>query len=163
MLRAVLLAVALAAARSSELARGWGESINWQPLEAAQAEARATQRPLMVVIHKSWCGACKALKPLFAASAEVAALAPRFAMVNALDDEEPKAEDFAPDAGYNPRIIFFSPNGTLIRDAVHVGATQYKYFYSDPKDIAVTMSSVADAAATAELDAAPPALDVSDL
>lgn len=79
----------------------------------------------MVVIWKSWCGACKRLKPLFGASEvnfaglwlilckEIAEMSKNFVMINLMDDEEPKDPNFTPDGGYIPRILFFSPDGTL--------------------------------------------------
>ena len=51
---------------------GWGEGINWEAsLESGIVRASAEEKVVMVVISKSWCGACKALKPTFAASKEI--------------------------------------------------------------------------------------------
>lgn len=107
---------------AGDAARGWGDAFAWQPLAAGRAEANATGKPLLLLIWKTWCGACKALRPQFAASAELAALANDFVFVNTADDEEPQGAEFAPDGGYIPRILFLSPAGDVIVDARNAAA-----------------------------------------
>lgn len=68
-------------------------------LETGYDQAKAQNKPLMLVIHKTWCGACKRLKPQFETSKEIAELSEKFIMVNTQDDEEPKGQQFAPDGG----------------------------------------------------------------
>merc|ERR1719201_1730628 len=76
-------------------------------------------KPLMLVIHKSWCGACKKLKSIFAEDQEILDLSAKFVMVNAGDDDEPSEEVYKPDGGYIPRILFFKPDGTFLKDIVN--------------------------------------------
>mgnify|MGYP000492081238 FL=1 len=75
---------------------GWNDNIQWVSVSDATATAEQTGKPIMTVIHKSWCGACKALKPKFAESNEIQELSSQFVMVNAMDDEEPKGAQYRP-------------------------------------------------------------------
>jgi len=124
----------------NELARGWNENINWVKLEEGEKLAQTSKQPMMLVIHKSWCGACKALKPQFALSKQIEELSTNFVMVNTLDDEEPKDPKFAPDGGYIPRILFRDPEGNILSDIFNIqGSDKYKYYYSDPVQIVAAM------------------------
>eukprot|EP00050_Salpingoeca_kvevrii_P010600 m.9328 g.9328 ORF g.9328 m.9328 type:complete len:175 (+) comp2964_c0_seq1:1657-2181(+) len=141
MMRTLVLLAALAAVCSaSSLARGWGDGIEWRSLEAGKAEALASQKPLMVIIHKTWCGACKALKPRVAASEEVAELSRQFVMVNLEDDEEPNDPAFTPDGGYIPRILFLNSAGEVQDDIINTsGNPKYKYYYTSGENVAAGM------------------------
>ena len=158
--RFLVAALLAASALAADLARGWGDDIPWVTLSEGLAQAKAAQKPLMLLIHKSWCGACKALRPKFEASPAIRAEMGSFVMVNALDDEEP-AEAWAKPggAGYIPRVLFLTPQGDVMED-VQSGNEQYKYFYGGPEGIAASMRVAAQRAAAAALEGAeapPPA------
>lgn len=38
---------------------GFGDHIKWYTLDEALVEAKSTKQPVMVIVHKTWCGACK--------------------------------------------------------------------------------------------------------
>ena len=40
---------------------GFGEGYDWRPLNEGLNLAKSQNKPVMLVIHKSWCGACKSL------------------------------------------------------------------------------------------------------
>lgn len=83
---------------------GFGNSYIWAgSLESGLQIATNHKKPMMLIIHKSWCSACKNLKPKFAESSDIQSLSKHFVMVNLVDEEEPHGIAFAPDGNYIPR------------------------------------------------------------
>ncbi|XP_069127296.1 thioredoxin domain-containing protein 12-like [Argopecten irradians] len=130
---------------SNELARGWGDDIAWVKLDDGLIQAKTENKPVMLIIHKSWCGACKSLKPKVQASSAIKEVSKDFVMVNAEDDEEPGDSKFSPDGGYIPRIFFLDSDGNVLNDFYNKdGNSQYKYYYYSADHIVKTMKSVLD-------------------
>lgn len=123
---------------------GWGDNVNWAPsLANALEQAAATQKPIVAIISKSYCGACKALKPLIAASSAFAQVANSdFIAVSLTDDDEPKGAEYAPDGGYIPRVLFLSPEGKVEKSLINAGrkGAQYQFFYTDAESLVQTMN-----------------------
>ncbi|KAI5724894.1 thioredoxin domain-containing protein 12-like [Diaphorina citri] len=125
-----------------DLSRGFGGHINWKSLDAGLQAAKTSGKPLMVLIHKSYCAACHELSPKFAASPEIAELAPKFEMVNISDDEEPQDPKYAPDGDYVPRILYFGPQGEPKSQVFNAKSPQvYRHYYYDVPSIVQAMKS----------------------
>lgn len=122
-----MVAVALVAAGES---RGFNDNIKWlNSLEDGIRLGKESNTPVFVLIAKSWCGACKALKSTFANSAKIAAASADFVMVNLQDDEEPADAAYKPDGGYIPRILFVW-NGVVDATITAEANPKYKFYYS---------------------------------
>ncbi|XP_069681637.1 thioredoxin domain-containing protein 12-like [Periplaneta americana] len=135
--------VTIITANTHNLGRGFGEQYNWFGLEDGLREARNSNKPLMLIIHKTWCGSCKAFKPVFAASKEIKDLSSDFVMVNVQDDEEPKDEQYSPDGGYIPRILFIEPDGNVRKEFYNEdGNPSYKYYYPNAESVVASMKRV---------------------
>jgi protein-disulfide reductase (glutathione) len=144
MVRSLLLALfacaALFASAASVDDRGWGSQIEWVKLDDAKKRAAVENKPIMLLVWKSWCGSCKQLRPKFAADADIAAVSKDLLMVQVADDEEPTDEMFRPDGGYIPRILFMDPQGSVMTDLTNqAGNPSYKYYYPATPEIASSM------------------------
>ncbi|VDM48343.1 unnamed protein product [Toxocara canis] len=131
----------------SPLSHGFGEDIDWVRWEDAVETALEKDKPIFLLIHKSWCHACKALKKTFQQSNARKAfkiLSEYFVMVNTEDDDEPYEEEYRPDGKYIPRLLFLDKNGDLLPEFVNKKAEykNYAYYYSSPADILNSMKDV---------------------
>ena len=116
---------------------GYGEGkIAWRELDEGMAESAKDGKPLMLLVHASWCSRCKALKPEFNGNTELAELSNRFIMVNADQDQVPAVLGYAPDGTYIPRILFISPVTGEVDEALrNPRRDKYRYFYTPTDDL----------------------------
>jgi protein-disulfide reductase (glutathione) len=123
--------------------QGFNTNIAWtDDLEAGLSQAVASGKPAFVLIHKTWCGACKRLKSVFVESKEIEELSKAFVMVNLEDDQEPSDDKWKPDGGYIPRILFVSPKDRSIMNVINEGGNpQYKYYYASADQITASMKA----------------------
>uniref|UniRef100_A0A914I9H9 Thioredoxin domain-containing protein n=1 Tax=Globodera rostochiensis TaxID=31243 RepID=A0A914I9H9_GLORO len=87
---------------------GFGMDIDWVPWPQAVSVALDLNRPIFLLVHKSWCGACQALKKSFSTSSkrkELLELSNKFVMSNTNDEDETEDEEYAPDGRYIPRLF----------------------------------------------------------
>ncbi|KAH9523673.1 Thioredoxin domain-containing protein 12 [Bulinus truncatus] len=124
-------------------AESWGKNIKWVTFKEAQKLAKEQNKPTMVLVTKTWCRACKALRPKFASNQEIEKMSSEFIMVNLEDEDEPRNVDLQPDGTYFPRILFLDSDGYLMKDIYNrEGSSQYRYYYSDSNPIVENMKEV---------------------
>ena len=124
-----------------DISNGWGSEIDWKRPEDAFKIAKELEKPIMFLVHRPSCGACKSLKPVFAESQDIEAKATRFVMSNAVassQDIKDLEVKLSPDGGYVPRILFFNSQGTLM-DEVTADNDKYKHFYHSAEMILEAM------------------------
>lgn len=122
---------------------GYGDQIAWRSLDKGLKEAAALGRPLMLVVHASWCPRCRELKQRFFDPA-LAEASERMIMVNLDQDQSPEALRHGPDGQYIPRILFFDPSGRLDPELQNPGRSAYKYFYTPQDDLVGMMQRALD-------------------
>ncbi|KAJ7357775.1 Thioredoxin domain-containing protein 12 [Desmophyllum pertusum] len=122
------------------LGKGFGDHLDWKTYSEGLKEAQSSHKPVMLIIHKSWCGACKALKPKFAQSKEIEELSKKFVMINVEDEEEPQDTKFQLDGSYIPRIFILDSSGRVQKDIYNKkGNPSYKYYYGSTPGIVDSM------------------------
>lgn len=120
-------------------ANGWGEDIAWRGFDEGMSESAETGRPLMMVVHTTWCTKCKALKKKFRSDMELQELTDDFVMINVDQDENAGALQYAPDGQYIPRIVFLDEAGNVDEKLRNKRSPRYKFFYTPNDDIAEVM------------------------
>lgn len=128
-----------AVSAATDVAKGWGQNIQWVNFKDGMKQSKDTGKPAMVVIHKSWCRACKALKPRFANNKEIEAMSNNFIMINVEDDDEPKSTEFKPDGAYIPRILFLDGEGKVMAHVQNKRSDNFKYYYPETELIVDSM------------------------
>jgi len=134
---------------------GYGEQIAWRGLDEGLTEARSLGRPLMLVVHTSWCPRCRELKPRFSDPALVET-SERFVMVNIDQDEEPQSLRYGPDGQYVPRILFLDAQGQVDATLSNAARNKYKYFYMPQDDLVGLMQQALARTASTASTAPPP-------
>ena len=76
--------ITLSSFASASNGNGWGDDIAWSSYDAAVGG----EKPVMVIVHATWCGACKALKPQFSSSTAIRDLSKSFTMVELESTQE---------------------------------------------------------------------------
>lgn len=123
---------------------GLGDHIEWQTWSRGLSVAKETSKPIMVILHKSWCPACKALKPKFQASRTIGELSSQFVMINAKEGEEPIDEPTLNiDGTYIPRVLFLDSEASVLTNAFNEkGNPQYRYYHMGADSIVQSMKKV---------------------
>uniref|UniRef100_A0AC35TJ42 Thioredoxin domain-containing protein n=1 Tax=Rhabditophanes sp. KR3021 TaxID=114890 RepID=A0AC35TJ42_9BILA len=129
------------------LSRGWSDGAKWVPWDDAIETALEQNKPILLLVHKEYCQACKSLKKLFEqknAQKAFLALSEFFVVTNTEDNEEPEEEEYKPDGSYSPRVLFLDKRGDVMEQFSNQKAEykNYKYYYANPSHIFNTMKDV---------------------
>ena len=139
-----ILIISLIAVSESAESNGLGDDIDWQTWSEGLLMAKDTGKPIMLILHKSWCPACKALKPKFEASKDIGQLSSHFVMINAKEGEEPMDEPkLNIDGAYIPRVIFLDSEANVLTEVSNEkGNPKYMYYHMDATSIVESMKKV---------------------
>jgi len=125
-----------------------GSLLQWKkPSDLTETFLAGNTKPIMMLVHKSWCGACSRLREELGnvdKAREVAALGENYVLVEALDAEEPTDDAFAPDGKYFPRIVFLDSKGEVRPEftcSLDANPT-FQYFYRTAEQVAYSMKEV---------------------
>lgn len=126
-------------------ADGWNDAIAWRGFDEGLSEAKQEQRPIMMVVHTSWCPKCRSLKQVFNEDPQIERLSEHFVMVHVDQDQNPAATLYAPDGQYIPRVLFLDPNGKLDPELGNPDRRhKFRYFYTPQEDLGATMREALD-------------------
>lgn len=85
---------------SSEVSQtGWVSTVE----EGVQL-AKKENKPIMLIIHRHWCKACKELIPMVKNNADISTFNKKFITVEMTGNDDKEEENYAPDGLYVPRL-----------------------------------------------------------
>lgn len=130
-----LLALTLLALPTTALANraDFSGPVQWQAWPVALKTAKATGKPICLVVYAHWCPHCRSLAPAFR-DPEVVKLAKGLVMVHQDSDEKPAwlADVVGKYGSYVPRVFFLRPDGTVAEE-ITSGHARFPYFYQFSK------------------------------
>lgn len=136
----VVVGMSKAVERPGEALSAWNkEYIDWLPWSQAITAATRDSKPIMMVIHKTWCATCRQVGMDFARSAEIELLSKYFVMADVEDDDEPSDKKYSVQGQYNPRILFLTPSGDVADIVNEHGDPAHLHFYPETNQLVRSM------------------------
>lgn len=120
----------------------WDDTIPWKSWEEGSRLAKASNKPIFLLVYADWCPHCRNLKPVFA-DTEIQKLASQMIMVHQDADDESASwlgAKVGAYGGYVPRIFFLSPEGT-VKPEITSQNPKFPYFYT-PEGIGMLKTSM---------------------
>ena len=114
------------AAPSARAAIDYNHWIGWLDLTNGLISARATAKPVFLLVHAEWCPACRSYSKLFHRPAIVDKLRAFVPVLLDYDLDPATERRYRPDGKYIPRSLLLSPEGNHFEDIV--GPHKSKYF-----------------------------------
>jgi protein-disulfide reductase (glutathione) len=133
---------AVAKGRPKGAAIQWDDKIPWQSWEDGARQAKATNKPIFLLVYADWCPHCRNLKAVFA-DAEVQKLAEGMVMIRQDADDDGASwlsAKVGSYGGYVPRIFFLAPDGS-VRPEITSQNPKFPYFYT-PEGVANLKASM---------------------
>lgn len=130
-------------ANLGSVADGWNNAhVEWFDYEDGLAEQKKTGKPMLVVVHATWCPFCNRYKKQFY-DPRVVDLAKSFVMVM-MDRDLEKAETakLGPGLNYIPRTLFFGPAGSL-RPEIKGANAEFPHWlnHDSPEELVAAMKA----------------------
>lgn len=95
-------------------AEAWnGAEINWRDARSGIYEASSTKRPVLMLVHATWCSVCKRFQAIFKDPRIVEASRDFVMILVDADTEKEINGAFSPDGTYVPRTLFIDPEGNI--------------------------------------------------
>lgn len=128
-----MLAMLLVTAGPALAGGDWNDKqISWQTYDAGLAEAKKSNKPIVLIFYTEWCPHCTNYSKVFH-DPKLVEKSKDFVMIRLDNDKEKEvAKKFALDGSYIPRTFFLSPAGVLDPE-LHAPREQFKFFYDESK------------------------------